>query len=203
MLVHDHNGEPVVELYGHWKSFASKSKIATDIPCCYPGPTIAFNVRDRDGSPIGYDEVSRLATLNCPPISLRTGCFCNPGACQDAIPLTNADVLKNYASGHVCGDRRGVLNNKSTGAIRASFGKESIWEDMDALATFIENVFVSQKVLVSMDKPECNVSDTSIAMKIGSLFIFPIKGCAATRVKQWPVSQHYIILFCLKIYAQS
>ena len=202
MLVHD-NGEPVVELYGHWKSFASKSKITTDIPCCYPGPTIAFNVRDCDGSPIGYDEVSRLATLNCPPISLRTGCFCNPGACQDAIPLTNADVLKNYASGHVCGDRRGVLNLKPTGAIRVSFGKESIWEDMDALATFIEKVFVSQKVLVSMDKPECNVSDTSIAMKIGSLFIFPIKGCAATRVKQWPVSQHYIVLFCLKIYAQS
>ena len=159
-----------------------------------PGPTVAFNICDRDGSPIGYDEVSRLATLNYPPIQLRTGCFCNPGACQDAIPLSNADVLKNYASGHVCGDRRGVLNNQPTGAIRVSFGKDSIWEDLDALVTFIENVFVSRgETLVTSHSPEESESNSpdpnnTERLTIEELYVFPIKSCAAMRVNRWPVS---------------
>lgn len=185
----------MVQLYGQWKSFENKSLgiDPSDAMHRYPGPTVAFNICDRDGSPIGYDEISRLATLNCPPIQLRTGCFCNPGACQDAIPLTNADVLNNYGSGHVCGDRRGILNGKPTGAIRSSFGKDSIWEDMDALARFIENVFSSGGYASvpnhnSLER-EVDVLDPSITMKVDSLFLFPIKSCAAMRVNRWPVSQ--------------
>ena len=125
LLVHD-NASPVVHIYGQWKSFIGNAK---DTSC--PGPTVAFNICDRDGSIIGYDEASRLATLNRPPIQLRTGCFCNPGACQGALSLTDDDVIEQHASGHVCGDRRGIVCGKPTGAIRASFGKDSSWEDMD------------------------------------------------------------------------
>lgn len=179
MLAHD-NGKPVVEIYGQWRSSNSSS-----------GPTVAFNIYDCDGSPIGYDEVSRLATLNCPPIQLRTGCFCNPGACQQAILLTNNDLLHNYASGHVCGDRKGVLNDKPTGAVRVSLGKDSIWEDVDSLVTFIEKVFVAHHHL-SKSQSKCNTTspDANIYMKIDSLFVFPIKSCHAMKVKRWPVSQY-------------
>merc|ERR1712194_744210 len=159
------------------------------------GPTVAFNIYDREGSPVGYDEVSRLATLN--NLQLRTGCFCNPGACQDAIPLSNAEVLNNYESGHVCGDRRGVLNGQPTGAIRISFGKDSLWEDLDALVTFVGNTFVSQEASItdyspseSKGEPERNPPDSIIAsqVKIDKMFLFPIKSCAAMRVTRWPVS---------------
>lgn len=156
-----------------------------------PGPIVALNIYDRDGSVIGYDEVSRLASLNYPPIQLRTGCFCNPGACQDVIPLSDADVLRNYNSGHICGDRRGVMNGKPTGAIRVSFGKDSIWEDLDALVQFIKNTFSSQDALKTShlglsernDRPDPGTSITILRV-----FVFPIKSCAAMRVNRWPVS---------------
>mmetsp|Transcript_34048 Transcript_34048/g.62622 ORF Transcript_34048/g.62622 Transcript_34048/m.62622 type:complete len:446 (+) Transcript_34048:1924-3261(+) len=157
------------------------------------GPTVAFNLFDRDGFPIGYDEVSRLATLNRPPIQLRTGCFCNPGACQDALPLNDADVLANYASGHVCGDRRGIVNGKLTGAIRASFGKDSLWEDVDAIVSFVDRVFVSRgNALVKShgsDELESNSPESNVTMKIDSLFVFPIKSCAGMRVNRWPINR--------------
>jgi len=177
---------PVVEIYGQWKKCSDKSNDCLNLP----GPTIAFNVFHRDGSPIGYDEVSRLATLNRPPIQLRTGCFCNPGACQDAIHLTDAEVIQNYASGHVCGDRKGVLNGKPTGAVRASFGKDSAWEDMDALASFIEKVFVSRVAVSNKESEhEYEVRIPNITMKVDSIFIFPIKSCAAMRVRRWPIDK--------------
>ncbi|KAL9191072.1 hypothetical protein ACHAXT_000778 [Thalassiosira profunda] len=181
-LTHD-NGKPVAELYGQWRSFASED---TDI---LPGPTVAFNIRDRDGALIGYDEVLRLASLNCPPIQLRAGCFCNPGACQDALPLTDAEVLENYASGHVCGDRRGIVNGKPTGAIRASFGKDSIWEDMDALASFVDKVFVSREEETLMQYTSSGRRASQDTMKIDRLYVFPIKSCAAMRVTRWPVDR--------------
>jgi len=184
-LVHD-NGKSVVQLYGQWKCFTGEGQ--------HPGPCVAFNICGSDGSLVGYDEVARLASLIIPPIQLRIGCFCNPGACQTAIPLSNEDVIKNYSSGHVCGDPRGILNGKPTGAIRASFGKESIWEDMDALVLFIEKVFVSRgEELASaskFDNPHSN-----IPKKVDSLFVFPIKSCAAMRVYRWPVSELWCIVF--------
>jgi molybdenum cofactor sulfurtransferase len=186
-LVHE-NGKPVIRLYGQWNSFTDKDGHPG------PGPSVAFNIYGSDDSPVGYDEVSRLASLNRPPIQLRTGCFCNPGACQTAIPLSNADVVRNYSSGHVCGDRRGVLNGKPTGAIRASFGKDSTWEDMDALVAFVERVYVSRGNGLgcsrSSSEPKINVPPhINPPMKIESLFVFPIKSCAAMKVNRWPVSR--------------
>jgi molybdenum cofactor sulfurtransferase len=185
-LVHE-NGKPVVRLYGQWGCFTGKDDR-------HPGPSVAFNIYGCDGSPVGYDEVSRLASLNRPPIQLRTGCFCNPGACQTAIPLSCEDVLRNYSSGHVCGDRRGVLNGKPTGAIRASFGKDSTWEDMDALVVFVERVFVSRgdELVRNRNSSESEVNvvtHLNSSMKIESLFVFPIKSCAAMKVNRWPVSR--------------
>jgi len=153
-----------------------------------PGPTVTFNIQDRDGSIIGYDEVPRLSSLNNPPIQLRTGCFCNPGACQEALALSEADVLEHYQSGHVCGDRRGVINGKPTGAIRASFGKDSVWEDMNALVSFIQKLFVSRGGALSLPSARSdNARNENTAVIVDSLFVFPIKSCAAMKVNRWPI----------------
>lgn len=184
-LVHD-NGSSVVQIYGRWGEIVGKNTPSNGV--LLPGPTVTFNIQDRDGSIIGYDEVSRLSSLNNPPIQLRTGCFCNPGACQEALALSETDVLEHYQSGHVCGDRRGVINGKPTGAIRASFGKDSIWEDMNALVSFIQKVFVSRGgafSLPSLGRSD-NVKNENTAV-IDSLFVFPIKSCAAMKVNRWPV----------------
>jgi molybdenum cofactor sulfurtransferase len=190
-LLHD-NGTPVALIYGQWGKVSNKTYIRNGI--ISPGSTVAFNIQDRDGSIIGYDEVSRLASLNNPPIQLRTGCFCNPGACQEALSLAESDVLEQYQSGHVCGDRRGVINGKPTGAIRASFGKDSLWEDMNALVVFIQKMFVSQGEMSLSSRMYLSSHTSSTPLNkntavIESLFVFPIKSCAAMRVRRWPIHQ--------------
>jgi molybdenum cofactor sulfurtransferase len=85
------NGAPVVELYGP--------------PPTGPhlrGPVLAFNLRRPQGEYVGYAEVEKLAGLY--RIQLRTGCFCNPGACQVALGLSDDDVKEQLEAGHVCWD---------------------------------------------------------------------------------------------------
>jgi molybdenum cofactor sulfurtransferase len=118
---------------------------------------------------------------------LRTGCFCNPGACQEALSLTEYDVLEHYHTGHVCGDQRGVINCKPTGAIRASFGKDSLWEDMNALVAFIQKVFVSRGDALPLSSCTRPLNNERAAV-IESLFVFPIKSCAAMKVHRWPIN---------------
>ena len=186
-LKHD-NGKPVVQIYGNWcKPFG---------PQVSNGPTVAFNVIDREGLFIGHDEVVRLAIMNRPPIQVRNGCFCNPGACQVACALTNKQVMENYKSGHVCGDRRGIVNGGPTGAVRASFGRDSIWEDADALVEFIKKMFVTYEG-DSPSPPRASGPCRSHSIEVLDIFVFPIKSCAGSRLRRWQVSHRSaLVVFC-------
>lgn len=106
------------------------------------GPTVAFNVLRHDGSYVGYAEVGKLAALHRPPIQLRTGCCCNPGGCQALLKMSEADVLRAVAAGKQCGDQFDLIDGRPTGLVRASLGKDSIWEDVEHLVAFIERTFV-------------------------------------------------------------
>jgi len=140
------------------------------------GPTIAFNVLRPDGSFVGYNEVAKLAELSVPPLQLRTGCFCNPGACQKALQLSDEEILNNFLlAGHICGDHKDIINDKPTGAIRASFGKDSIWEDLDALVMFLSKMFLDRDGYdFGSIPPRTQMAKTIIS----ELYIYPIKSCA-------------------------
>lgn len=169
------NGSLAVELYDAWQAK----------PVDDAGPTVAFNVRRDDGSYVGYNEVSKLAALNHPPIQLRVGCFCNPGACQLALKLDNDEVIGNYEqSGHVCGDQVDIINGKPTGAIRASFGKDSMWEDVDALVCFLERLFVGNRDDLDRSS-DSRWNNGPRQVVLSELYLFPIKSCAAQRVRKW------------------
>jgi hypothetical protein len=59
-----------------------------------------------------YREVERLAGLR--RIRLRTGAFCNPGACAAALGLSPEDVRSHYEdAGHVCWDARDLIGAKT------------------------------------------------------------------------------------------
>ena len=60
-------GEPLAILYGPVDTEAR-------------GGTVTLNFRDRHGTVIDHEEIERQA--NERKISLRTGCFCNPGAAK-------------------------------------------------------------------------------------------------------------------------
>ena len=172
------NGRPAVVIYGAW---ANVQDIGLE-DALLPGPTIAFNVLRDDGSFVGYNEVSKLAGLNRPPLQLRTGCFCNPGACQEALQLGDDEVQSNYlSSNHVCGDHIDIINDKPTGAIRASFGKDSTWEDLDALVTFITKHFLNE----ATHGTTMTLPSTVSQVQLSELYIFPIKSCSAQRVSRW------------------
>jgi molybdenum cofactor sulfurtransferase len=182
------NGRAAVEIYCNWKNFSS-NKVTENRK--RSGPTVAFNVLRSDGSYVGYNEVSKLAGLNRPPIQLRTGCFCNPGACQIALNISDDELIRNYEkSGHVCGDPIDIINNRPIGAIRISFGKDSIWEDMNALVDFLEQMFVNHVAIDKENNTEMvGKQGKPVAVVITELYIFPIKSCGAQRVPDWQMDK--------------
>lgn len=176
------NGSPAIVIYGAWAKI--DDSISEDT-LLLPGPTVAFNVIRSDGSFVGYNEVSKLAGLNRPPLQLRTGCFCNPGACQEALQLSDDEIRNNYlTSNHVCGDHIDIINDKPTGAIRASFGKDSMWEDLDALVMFLAKRFVDERIQSPVMVSSYSVSE----VQLSEMYIFPIKSCSAQRVKRWSIN---------------
>lgn len=62
------------------------------------GGIVAFLLKNEDGSFVGYSEFSCIASLH--KFHIRTGCFCNPGACQRYLNMTDEMVLYNYEAGN-------------------------------------------------------------------------------------------------------
>ncbi|TYK08631.1 molybdenum cofactor sulfurase isoform X11 [Cucumis melo var. makuwa] len=104
--------------------------------CNEMGPVVSFNLRQPDGSWVGHREVEKLASLS--GIQLRTGCFCNPGACAKYLGLSHSDLASNIAAGHVCWDDCDIINGKPTGAVRVSLGYMSTYEDVKGNANKIK-----------------------------------------------------------------
>lgn len=57
------------------------------------GPVLTMCFLRPGGDYVGHVEVGNMAEIE--NIQLRTGCFCNPGACQRALGLKDDDVRKN------------------------------------------------------------------------------------------------------------
>jgi selenocysteine lyase/cysteine desulfurase len=125
-LRHD-NGRHMVRIYG-------------PTTMALRGATITMNCYDPDGHLLDYRRIEELA--NDQRISVRTGCFCNPGAGEMAEGLTADDI--RAATG---ADRDMTLphfvqfmqhrGGKSAGAIRASLGIATNLADIDRFLQLI------------------------------------------------------------------
>lgn len=124
------NGAPVVRIYSD-SEFSSPD---------VQGPIINFNVLDDGGNIIGYSQVDKMASLY--NIYLRTGCFCNLGACQRHLGLSDEMVKKHFQAGHVCGDDVDIIDGRPTGSVRVSFGYMSTLEDAQAFLRFISAIYL-------------------------------------------------------------
>jgi len=178
------DGRRAVVLYGAWAG--GEGGVRTSLG----GPTVAFNVVRHDGSVVGYAEVGKLAALHRPPIQLRTGCCCNPGGCQALLGLSEADVLDAVRAGKQCGDERDVLGGRPTGVVRASLGKDSSWEDVDALLSFLHETFVLRPAerTSSADAADAEADPRPAApCRVLELFVHPLKSCGGMRVRRWPL----------------
>jgi selenocysteine lyase/cysteine desulfurase len=102
------------------------------------GGTIAFNFYDADGHLLDYRRVEELATAE--RISLRTGCFCNPGAGEAAEGLTEEDMHAGMEARDISLPRFLQIihhrGGKSAGAMRVSLGLASNFSDIDRFLKF-------------------------------------------------------------------
>lgn len=109
---------------------------------------IAFNLQYSNGYPINFHEVQKLAQMQ--HIHLRTGCFCNLGACQAVFGLSGQSNEENYRLGRICSHDDDtiipvdIINHKNTGACRISFSYGSTKDDIDKFLHFLKTCFLNQ-----------------------------------------------------------
>ncbi|GHJ36812.1 aminotransferase class V-fold PLP-dependent enzyme [Streptomyces sp. TS71-3] len=121
------SGAPVVRLYG---PDATERR----------GGTVALNFLDADGGVVEERIVARDSAART--ISLRTGCFCNPGAGEAAFALGTPLLHRVAGGGHGSIDEYlTALGLPSGGAVRVSLGLPSNEADVDAFVEFAADTY--------------------------------------------------------------
>jgi molybdenum cofactor sulfurtransferase len=121
------NGHPLIHIYGPLDTEAR-------------GATITMNFYDPDcrffDHRIIEDEASRSG------ISLRTGCFCNPGGGELTMGLSQSELTACFARPEerlTLDDLRLCIDGKSSGAVRVSLGIASNFSDVHRFFRFALN----------------------------------------------------------------
>jgi molybdenum cofactor sulfurtransferase len=99
------------------------------------GATIAFNFLHPDGRVIDERFVDAVARRH--GISLRTGCFCNPGAGEIAFTISRETLLGgDFSEAMGLDDYVTAIGLPSGGAVRASLGLATNERDIERFARF-------------------------------------------------------------------
>ena len=120
------NGAPLVRVYG-----------PTDMHM--RGGTVTMNFYDPTGSLIDHRHIEGLA--NEVNISLRTGCFCNPGAGEVAHGLTKEEMAEAFRNNQRMTFQQFLSvietkDGKSTGTVRVSLGLATNFTDVHRFLSF-------------------------------------------------------------------
>jgi molybdenum cofactor sulfurtransferase len=112
------------------------------------GGTVTFSMHDRDGRRIDDLRVEQLS--NRAGISLRTGCFCNPGAGEAAHRLGAEHLHKWFGRGESMSyldlrDRIRIEHGRLPSAIRISVGVATNFADVYRFVCFLQR-FVDRSV---------------------------------------------------------
>jgi selenocysteine lyase/cysteine desulfurase len=119
-------GEPLVRIYGPTTTEGR-------------GGAVTVNFFDRYGNPLDHRSVESHA--NQVNISLRTGCFCNPGAGEVALGISRMELAACFAQPThrqrlSLDDFRVCIDGKSSGAVRISVGMVTNFNDVQAFLDF-------------------------------------------------------------------
>lgn len=120
------NGQPLVRIYG-----------PTTLD--QRGGAVAVNFYDKDGKALDHRFIEQQA--NEANISLRTGCFCNPGAGEVALGISRVELDVCFTQpGHeerlTVDDFRHCIDGKSSGAVRISVGMVTNFNDIQGFLAF-------------------------------------------------------------------
>ncbi len=103
------------------------------------GGAVTANFFDKDGHPIDHRYIESEA--NKSNISLRTGCFCNPGAGEIALGISRVELdvcftRPGHESRLSLDDFRLCIDGKNSGAVRISAGLMTNFNDVQAFLGF-------------------------------------------------------------------
>lgn len=120
------NGQPVVKIFGT-NDFSIR------------GGNLLMNFFKADGSPIPFEAFEQAA--NARGISIRSGCFCNPGIDEISNCITHEEMAQ-YFSGREKGDYHDMVAylGKMRGAIRASVGVATNVADLNSLIGLVRQL---------------------------------------------------------------
>lgn len=122
-IIKHSTGKPVVQIYG------PQNRKQT-------GGTLTMNFYNAQGDQYPFqfveDQANQLA------ISIRSGCFCNPGI-DETLQNISPDELDSYFTSRKTGDYQDIVNQlgRSRGAIRVSVGVATRKKDLDYFLEFV------------------------------------------------------------------
>ena len=124
------NGAPLVKIYG-------------PLTTQQRGGAVALNFFDHAGAPIDHRDIENAA--NHHNISLRTGCFCNPGAGEIALGISKPELAACFSSPDhrerlTYDDFRRCIDGKASGAVRVSIGLVSNFNDIEMFLSFAKTL---------------------------------------------------------------
>ena len=124
--LHHANGRPQVRLYGP-RDTATR------------GGVLTFNLLDADGKPLPYWQIE--AAARAAGISVRGGCFCNPGAAERAFGVApeRLELCLDGLGDSFTPQRLSACSGREVGAVRASVGLANDAADIARLAALLES----------------------------------------------------------------
>lgn len=171
------DGEKVCEIYKDHSATYGDSKTQ--------GSIIAFNIRSDEGRWLGLSQIEKAANEHS--IHLRTGTVCNPGGLAKILNLEQWELFQNYTAGIRCGCRSVLIGHKPSGIIRVSLGAMSTISDVEIFMRFIRDLSAAGSLPLRTPAP----LPSPQSLRLHTLMIYPIKGCAAYTVpenKPWQVT---------------
>jgi molybdenum cofactor sulfurtransferase len=144
------NGRSLVRIYG-------------PMTTSMRGGVVTMNFYDPDGHLLDYRRIEELAGGQ--RISLRTGCFCNPGTGETAEHITEDDILAALDQSHDMSLPRFLQfithrGGKSAGAIRVSVGIASTFADVQRFLAFAASMRDQTRLSIgatSFDIASCRI----------------------------------------------
>jgi selenocysteine lyase/cysteine desulfurase len=124
--LHHENGKPLVKIFG-----------PEDFPA--RGGNIILNFFDALGEKHGFESIESMA--NRQNISIRSGCFCNPGIDEINNCLTNQEIA-TYFTSRDHGNYYDMIQylGKMRGATRVSVGIATSYSDLDRFIGFAKRL---------------------------------------------------------------
>jgi selenocysteine lyase/cysteine desulfurase len=135
------NGVPLVRVYGPTNLEGR-------------GGAVTVNFYDENNQPLDHRFIEQKA--NEVNISLRTGCFCNPGAGEIALEISRVELDVCFTQpGHeerlTVDDFRSCIDGKSSGAVRISVGMVTNFSDIQGFLAFARGLSAKSNVNLTLE----------------------------------------------------